>query len=71
MDSYVIRIYRRNANIPGDIAGQIEFVEREEKRSFGSSEELMEMLTRSKKGKAIPATRPGAEQAPQKGKNSG
>jgi len=45
VDSYVIRIYRREDKNPGNIAGQVEFVEREETRSFGGADELMEILT--------------------------
>ncbi len=48
VDSYVIRIYRRDARKPGNIAGQVEFVEREETRSFGGADELMDILAGSK-----------------------
>lgn len=54
MDSYVIRIYRRDANDPANIAGQVEIVEQEETCSFDCSQELMKILTSSKRGKPIP-----------------
>lgn len=54
MDSYVIRIYRRDDNDPANIAGQVEFVEREETCSFGCARELMKILTCAKQGKPIP-----------------
>lgn len=47
MDSYVIRIYRRDVNHPDNMAGQIELVEREETRFFDGIEELMKILTHS------------------------
>jgi hypothetical protein len=53
MDSYVIRIYRRDAKNPANIAGQVEFVEREETRSFGGAEELMEILAGGKGRKQV------------------
>ncbi len=51
VDSYVIRIYRRDAKKPGNIAGQVEFVERSETLSFGGADELMEILAGSKRRK--------------------
>lgn len=59
MDSYIIRIYRRDAKNPVNIAGQVEFVEREETRSFGGAEELMEILAQSKGRKQVQKTKPG------------
>ncbi len=44
MNSYVIRIYRRDENNPGKAAGQVEFVEQGLVRSFTCVDELVEIL---------------------------
>ncbi len=44
MDSYVIRIYRRDGNDPEKIAGIVEFVEQDETKPFASHAELREIL---------------------------
>ncbi len=44
MDSYVIRIYRRDEKNPGRAAGQVEFVEQGLVKSFTCVDELMEIL---------------------------
>ena len=44
MDSYVIRIYRRDAVDPLKCAGQAEVVETEEKKTFQDLDELIEIL---------------------------
>jgi hypothetical protein len=46
MDSYIIRIYRRDDRNPANIAGLVEIVESDETRPFVSYEELMGMLKR-------------------------
>lgn len=51
MDSYVIRIYRRDGSDPANIAGQVEFVEQEETCSFRSAEELLKVLARTVQGR--------------------
>ncbi len=62
MDSYVIRIYRRDKKDPGKAAGQVEIVERGLVKSFTCLDELVEILglkerrtpgNRSKRGTAI------------------
>ncbi len=44
MDSYVIRIYRRDADDPRKCAGQAEIIEKDEKKSFRNLDELLEIL---------------------------
>ncbi len=44
MDSYVIRIYRRDDKNPGKAAGQVELVERGLIKSFTCMDELAEIL---------------------------
>ena len=58
MDSYVVRIYRRDAEKPMKIAGQVEFVEPEETRSFVDAEELMEILCDAEYAKRIRKIKP-------------
>ncbi len=62
MDSYVIRIYRRDEKNPGNAAGQVEFVERGHVKSFACVDELVKILglkekrapgNRSKRGIAV------------------
>ncbi len=62
MDSYVIRIYRRDEKNPGKAAGQVEFVEQGHVKSFTCVDELMKILglaekkaprTRSKRSIAV------------------
>ncbi len=50
MDTYVIRIYRRDEKNPGKAAGQVEFVERGLVKSFTCVEELVEILGLKEKG---------------------
>lgn len=51
MDSYVVRIYRRNNGSPQKIVGLVELVDCEEEKSFTSFEELRAILN-SKQGDA-------------------
>lgn len=44
MDSYVVRIYRRNSDSPQDLVGLVELVDRDEERAFGNFEELRAIL---------------------------
>jgi hypothetical protein len=44
MDSYVIRIYRRNDKNPGKAAGQVELVEQGHVKSFTCVDELVKIL---------------------------
>ncbi len=44
MDSYVIRIYRRDEKNPGNAAGQVEFVEQGHVKSFTCVDELVKIL---------------------------
>lgn len=44
MDSYVVRIYRRNSSSPQNLVGLVELVEIDEERAFSSFEELREIL---------------------------
>jgi hypothetical protein len=65
MDSYVIRIYRRDDKNPGKAAGQVEFVEQGHVKSFTCVDELVNILglkekrtprNRSKKSIAVQAS---------------
>jgi len=44
MDSYIIRIYRRNRDDPNRVTGVVEWSETREKRSFQGSDELLRIL---------------------------
>ncbi len=44
MDSYIVRIYRRDKRNPGKAAGQVEVIEREQIVSFTCVEELLKIL---------------------------
>ncbi len=44
MDSYIVRIYRRDESNPGKAAGQVEVIEREQIVSFTCVEELLKIL---------------------------
>ena len=44
MDSYVIRIYRRDADDPRKCAGLAEVIETDEKKTFRNLDELLEIL---------------------------
>ncbi len=44
MDSYVVRIYRRDKWDPGKAAGQVEIIEREQIVSFTCVDELLKIL---------------------------
>ncbi len=50
MDSYVIRIYRRDEKSPGKAAGQVEFIEKDRMESFTCVDELVEILGLKEKG---------------------
>ncbi len=50
MDSYVIRIYRRDEKNPEKAAGQVEFIEKGRTESFTCVEELVEILGMKVKG---------------------
>jgi hypothetical protein len=44
MDSYVVRIYRRNSSSPQDLVGLVELVEVNQERAFMNFEELRAIL---------------------------
>jgi hypothetical protein len=44
MESYVIRVYRRDAKDPEKLAGLVELIDREEQKRFGSFDELRKIL---------------------------
>ncbi len=44
MDSYVIRIYRRDAEDPDNCAGLAEVIATDEKKAFRNLDELLEIL---------------------------
>jgi hypothetical protein len=46
MDSYVVRIYRRNGNSPQNLVGLVELVEVNQERTFTNFEELRAILGR-------------------------
>ncbi len=45
MDSYVVRIYRRNASEPDKAVGEVEIVDTREKRAFTDFKELQEIMS--------------------------
>lgn len=62
MDSYVIRIYRRNSEDPRQVVGLVEIITSQEQRSFRTFDELREILQ--------PANTKGAKKK-EKGNNPG
>ena len=46
MDSYVVRIYRRNSDSPQNLVGLVELVEVNQERAFMNFEELRAILGR-------------------------
>lgn len=44
MDSYVVRIYRRDERNPGKVAGLVELIEKEQIKSFTCIEDLVKIL---------------------------
>lgn len=50
MDSYVIRIYRRDADDPGKCAGLAEVIETDEKKPFRNLDELLDILKTRDRG---------------------
>lgn len=44
MDSYVVRIYRRDRDNPHNLVGLVEIVADQEERPFGNFEELQNIL---------------------------
>ena len=49
MDSYIVRIYRRQTTNPREIVGVVENVEREETMAFKTVDELWEILAEQKR----------------------
>jgi len=45
MDSYVVRIYRRNSGSPQNLVGLVELVEIDEEKAFTSFDELRTILS--------------------------
>lgn len=50
MDSYVVRIYRRNSDSPQELVGLVELVEVNQERAFTNFEELRAILGRGQAG---------------------
>jgi hypothetical protein len=46
MDSYIVRIYRRDSNSPQNLVGLVELVAVKQERSFTNVEELWAILGR-------------------------
>jgi hypothetical protein len=44
MDSYVVRIYRRDESDPRKVTGLVEFIEQDQVKSFTCVEELVKIL---------------------------
>ncbi len=47
MDTYIVRIYRREENVPQRLVGLVEEVGVEEKRAFSNLDELWNILSSS------------------------
>lgn len=56
MDSYLIRIYRREKDNSEGIVGIIEEIGAEKKQSFGNLSEMTTIITKPKRGKRNRAT---------------
>ena len=61
MDSYLIRIYRRDKENPEDIVGIIEEIGTEEQHSFKNLSELNSIITKQKRRKRKRVTGTGME----------
>ncbi len=61
MDSYLIRIYRRDKENPEDIVGIIEEIGTEEQHSFKNLSELNSIITKQKRRKRKRVTGKGME----------
>ncbi len=46
MESYIVRVYRRNSESPEKITGMVEIVGRDMKRSFSTFDELRTIIDR-------------------------
>lgn len=49
IETYIIRVYRRNRDDPRKIAGLVETVGKDEKKAFASQEELLRILNTERK----------------------
>lgn len=58
MESYIVRVYRRTQNETGDIAGLVETVGSEEKRTFQSFSGLISAIRQTIGNGADPAVLP-------------
>jgi hypothetical protein len=45
MESYIVRLYRRDADQPGNLVGLVETVGQNEQRPFHNAEELVAILS--------------------------
>lgn len=67
MDTYVVRIYRRDKRNTRKVAGQIELIEQEQTRSFTCVEELVKILElREKQAHGNPKKRKRNVRGPKK-----
>ncbi len=51
MDSYIIRIYRRDEEDPRNVIGLVEIAERDERQPFHNPEELLTILGNASAGR--------------------
>lgn len=58
MDSYIVRIYRRNGEYPERINGVVELVEQQELQSFHSIDELARILAPELGASPTPSRKP-------------
>lgn len=62
IDTYIVRIYRRDESNPHNISGIVEIAGEEEKRTFRNRDELLESLDPSKIRKQKPERKKGDRQ---------
>ena len=67
MDSYLIRIYRRDKENPEAIIGIIEEIGSGKKQSFGNLSELTTIISKGKGTQASPLATPGRQRNRKKG----
>ncbi len=53
MESYIVRVYRRNSDSPEKINGIVEIVGRDVKRSFSTFDELRTIIDRGEASESV------------------
>lgn len=51
MESYIVRVYRRNGKDPANVVGLVEIVETRERKAFKNAMEMWEIMSPKTSGK--------------------